>query len=118
MAWKFFSIGALAIVLLTGCATVPQDPLCAEKGDVAALPEIMARQDRLIHLSSPSTDAGKPVLLLLHGATDDPTEMMDIVREWRGKYDVYLYAYNYHRSVQKVAVDFDNEITRLRAENR
>jgi len=118
MAWKLFSIGALAIVLLTGCATVPQNPLCPEKGDVAALPEIMARHDRLIHLSSLAIDTDKPILLLLHGATDDPTEMMDIVREWRGKYDVYLYAYNYHRPVQTVAVDFDNELKRLRGENR
>jgi hypothetical protein len=112
MAWKSFLIGTLASVFVSGCTTVPQNPLGAEKGDVAAMPEIMARPDRIIHVSSPETDAGKPVLLLLHGATDDPTEMMDIVREWRGKYDVYLFAYNYHRRVQTVATDFDNELKR------
>ena len=112
----------MAIVLLTGCTTVPQNPLRTEAGDpkvdVAAMKEIMARKDQLVHVSSPATDAGKPVLLLMHGATDDPTEMMAIVREWRGKYDVYLYAYNYHRPVQTVAADFDNELKRLRVENR
>jgi len=51
-------------------------------------------------------------------ATDDPTEMMDIVQAWRGKYDVYLFAYNYHRPVRTIAADFVNEIKRLRLENR
>jgi len=120
MAWKSFLIGAMASVLVSGCTTVPQNPLGAEAGDlkggVAAMKEIMARKDRIVHVSSPDTDGGKPVLLLLHGATDDPTEMMDIVREWRGKYAVYLYAYDYHRRVQTVAADFVNDFTRLREE--
>ncbi|MDR3459159.1 MAG: hypothetical protein P4N60_17150 [Verrucomicrobiae bacterium] len=102
----------MAIALLSGCTTVPQNPLCGEKCDVATMKQIMARRDKIIHVSSAATDGGKPVLLLLHGATDDPTEMMDIVREWRGKYDVYLYAYNYHRRIQSVAADFDKELKR------
>src|SRR3954462_7689957 len=42
--------------------------------------EIMERNDRLVQLSA--ADCRKPPLLLLHGATDDPTEMMAIAREW------------------------------------
>jgi len=76
----------------------------------------MARKDRIICLS-PDSDRGKPVLLLLHGATDDPTEMMDIARQWRGKYDVFLYSYNFHQRVEKVGRDFVNEIKRLQSQN-
>ena len=118
MAWKSFLIVVMTITLITGCTTVPENPLRGGKGDVATMKEIMARRDTIVHVSSPETNHGKPVLLLLHGATDDPTEMMDIVREWRGKYDVYIFAYNYHRRVQKVAADFVNELKRLKAENR
>jgi hypothetical protein len=107
----------MAITLASGCTTLPENPLCAGKGDVAVMKEIMVRKDKIVQVSSQETDGGKPVLLLLHGATDDPTEMMDIVREWRGKYDIYLFAYNYHSRVQKVARDFVNEVKRLRAEN-
>lgn len=111
------TITLIAGGLVSGCTTIPVNPLSTEKGDKAAMKKIMERKDRIVQVSSQETDAGKPVLLLLHGATDDPTEMMDIVREWRGKYDVFLYAYNYHDRVQKVASDFVNEVKRLRAEN-
>jgi hypothetical protein len=118
MAWKSLLIAALAIALVSGCTTMPANPLRGGKGDPATMKCIMAREDKIICVSSPETNDGKPILLLLHGATDDPTEMMDIVREWRGKYDVYLFAYNYHRRVQTVAADFVNEVKRIRAENR
>ncbi len=117
MTWKSLFIGAMAMALVSGCTTLPEHPLCGGKGDLAAMKEIMAREDRIVHVSSPETDGGKPVLLLVHGATADPTEMMDIAREWRGKYDVYIFAYNYHLRVQKVAADFVNELKRLKAEN-
>src|SRR5580698_1306178 len=117
MAWKSLLTVSMAIALLTGCTTVPENPLRSGKGDLAVMKEIMAREDKIVHVESPEPDGGKPVLLLLHGATDDPTEMMDIVREWRGQYDVYLFAYNYHRRVQKVATDFVNELKRLKVEN-
>lgn len=79
--------------------------------------EVMARKDRIVHLSVRESGRAKPVLLLLHGATDDPTEMMDIVREWRTAYDVSMYCYNYHRPVESVGADLVKEITRVRAEN-
>ena len=110
MPWKGFLILAMAVVLLSGCTTLPENPLRGGKDDLVTMNEIMARRDRIVHLTSLEKDDGKPVLLLVHGATADPTEMMDIVQEWRGKYDVYLFAYNYHRPVRTVALDFVVEI--------
>lgn len=108
----------MAVVLVSGCTTLPENPLRGGKDDVATMKEIMARRDRIVHITSLEMNGRKPVLLLVHGATDDPTEMMDIVQEWRGKYDVYLFAYNFHRPVRTIAADFVNEIKRLRLENR
>src|SRR6516165_1014325 len=42
--------------------------------DKSKLGEIMERHDRLVQLSDPNCQ--KPPLLLIHGATDDPTEMV------------------------------------------
>ena len=81
-----------------------------EKGK---LREIIERHDRLVQLSDPNCQ--KPPLLLIHGATDDPTEMMAIAREWKNDYNVFLYSYNYHKTVEKVAADFVNELKRLKA---
>src|ERR1700722_6290921 len=103
--------------LVSGCTRLPVNPLVTGKGDSAVVKEIMERKDRIVQMSSQEADGNKPVVLLLHGATDDPTEMMDIVREWRGKYNVFLYAYNYHGRVQKVASDFVNEVKRIKAKN-
>src|SRR5215475_11475692 len=77
------------------------------------LGEIMERNDRLVQLSDPACQ--KPLLLLIHGATDDPTEMMAIAREWKDDYNVFLYSYNYHKSVEKIAADLVNELQRLKA---
>jgi hypothetical protein len=117
MAWKSMIFILTVAGLVGGCTDLPMNPLSAGKGDKVVMKEIMERKDRLVQLSSPETDGHQPVLLLLHGATDDPTEMMDIVREWRGKYDVFLYAYNYHNPVRKVASDFVNEVKTLKSEN-
>jgi hypothetical protein len=43
--------------------------------------------------------------------------MLDIVRECRPDYDVYLYSYNFHSRVQKLGADLVGEIKRLRVEN-
>jgi len=74
----------------------------------------MRRNDEIVFLSAPDLDRHKPVLLLLHGATDDPAEMMGIVREFRETYNVLLYAYNYHQRIKKVAADLDGELKTLR----
>lgn len=117
MAWKSMIFILTVVGLVSGCTHLPMNPLSAGKGDNVVMKEIMERKDRIVQVSSPETDGREPVLLLLHGATDDPTEMMDIVREWREKYNVYLYAYNYHNPARKVASDFVNEMKRLKAKN-
>jgi pimeloyl-ACP methyl ester carboxylesterase len=81
--------------------------------DKSKLGQIMERHDRLVQLSDPN--CRKPPLLLLHGATDDPTEMMAIAREWKNEYNVFIYSYNYHKRVEKVAADFVNELRRLKS---
>jgi len=55
--------------------------------------------------------------LLLHGATDDPTEMTDIVKECREHYDVFLYSFNYHDPVEKIGADLVKEVKRLEGQN-
>jgi hypothetical protein len=126
--WEFFSkpafnlpwmgglIAVVAGALLNGCTTVPGNPLLLTEGHGNLMKEVMERKDKIISLSP--LDPDKPALLLLHGATDDPTEMMDIVREWRGQYNVFLYSYNYHNRVEKAAADLTCEMTKLKAENR
>ncbi len=108
----------LAGVLLGGCTVIPANPSVLTGGPAGALSEVMARKDRIIPVSRNEAGAPKPALLLLHGATDDPTEMMEIVRAWRGKYNVFLYSYNYHARVQTVAAHLLRELKKLRAEKR
>jgi hypothetical protein len=117
MAWKRIIFIFTVAGLVSGCAQLPVKPSVTGKVDSAVVKEIMERKDRIVQMSSQEADGNKPALLLLHGATDDPTEMMDIVQEWRGKYNVFLYAYNYHGRVQKVALDFVNEVKRIKAKN-
>ena len=105
----------LAGALLGGCAVVPANQSLLTDGQAGEMREVMARKDRIVHLSRPEADDHKPVLLLLHGATDDPTEMMAIVQAWRGKYDVFLYSYNYHERVQAVAAKLVGELKCLKA---
>src|SRR5437764_6705745 len=76
---KIFSIAIVAGAALGGTFEPAGRAKNLEQG--GKLREIMERNDRLIQLSAP--DCRKPPLLLLHGATDDPTEMMAIAREWR-----------------------------------
>ncbi len=108
---------ALALwVLLTGCSTVPMNNLPLTTGNANTMKEVMGRNDRIILLSGCEVDRDKPILLLLHGATDDPTEMMEIVREWREKYNVLLFSYNHHRHIRKLASHLISEMKLLRRE--
>jgi hypothetical protein len=107
----------LAGLLLTGCATV-----IPGKFDLAFLydqkiKEVMERKGIIVHLS-PDAERKKPALILLHGATADPREMMEIARQWRKEYDVFLFSYNYHEPVEKVASNFTREMERLKTEDR
>jgi hypothetical protein len=76
--------------------------------------EVMARKDRIVMVSAKELQPDKPTLMLFHGATDDPSEMMDIGQEWSGSYNVLLYSYNFHSSIGKIARDFVAEMRALR----
>jgi hypothetical protein len=110
---------AITVAFLGGCSTTtaPSNLLLLNEGRGDLMRQVMERKDKIIQLSSPELDGNKPVLLLLHGATDDPTEMMNIVREWRGKYNVFLYSYNYHNRVRKSAEDLTSEMKKLKSKN-
>lgn len=75
----------------------------------------MARNDKIVYLTSPELDREKPILLLLHGATDDPSEMLDIAEECRNQYNVLLYSYDFHKSAKKVALDLVRQMEMLEA---
>jgi len=77
----------------------------------------MQRKGNIVHLSA-DAEHNKPVLVLLHGATADPSEMMEIARQWKKEYDVFLFSYNYHEPVEKVASGFIREMERLKTENQ
>ena len=106
----------LGVCLGGCCSTVPTNNLPLTTGNPNTMNEVMGRKDKIVLLSSCDLDRNKPVLLLLHGATDDPTEMMDIVREWRGKYNVLLYTYNHHHGIETLAARLIREMTLLRRE--
>jgi pimeloyl-ACP methyl ester carboxylesterase len=104
------SIVAIAASVALGNTSAPAGAQNNPQG--GKLREIMERNDRLVQLSEPT--CRKPPLILLHGATDDPTEMMAIAREWVSEYNIFLYSYNYHKRVEKVAADFVDEVKRLK----
>lgn len=77
--------------------------------------EIMACNNKLVSLSAPELQRGRPVLVLLHGATDDPSEMLAIAQERAGTHNVFLYSFNFHQPIDRVARDFVREMQALRA---
>jgi hypothetical protein len=107
---------AVAAAVLAGCQTAPVNTSLLAEGEPAIMRQVMERKDKIVHLSSGEIRRDKPVLLLLHGATDDPTEMMKIFTEWRGQYNVFLYSYNYHQPIKKVALHLAREMKALRTE--
>jgi hypothetical protein len=109
-------IAVLAAIILNGCQTAPVNTSLLAEGETTIMRQVMERNDKIVRLSSGEVRWDKPVLLLLHGATDDPTEMMKIFTEWRGHYNVLLYSYNYHQPIKKVASDLVREIKALRTE--
>lgn len=104
-------------MLFGGCTTVAPTQRSDSARPDDKMSEVMERKGRIVHLSG-EPDDDKPVLVLLHGATPDPSEMMEIANEWKERYGVFLYSYNFHEPVEKVASDFTREMQRLKAENR
>ena len=108
----------LLAVLCGGCSLVPADQLLFSKDESPLERQIMARNDKIILVSSPKIDRNKPVLLLLHGATDDPREMMEIAEAFRDRYNVFLYVYNFHAPIEKASGDLVTEFKKLVANDK
>ena len=104
-------------MLLTGCATMPANKALWAEDSQGMLKQVKERKNRIVHVSPERRAGEKSVLLLLHGATDDPTEMTDIVKECRKHYDVFLYSFNYHEHVEKIGADLVKEVKRLEGQN-
>src|SRR5580658_2312170 len=109
-------MAAAAAAVLDACQTAPANTPLRPEGPTAIMRQVMERHDKIVRLSSGEIRPDKPVLLLLHGATDDPAEMMKIFTEWRDQYNVFLYSYNYHQPIKKVASDLVREMKALRTE--
>jgi hypothetical protein len=106
----------LAGVVLSGCATAIQSKFNTALFQVSTARQVMERKGKIVQLSG-EIEHKKPGLVLMHGATADPSEMMEIARIWRDDYDVFLFSYNYHEPVEKVASEFTREMTRLKTVN-
>jgi hypothetical protein len=106
----------VAGAVLSGCTTVPRDNFDGSMLEPKRK-EVMERKGNLVQLSGESENT-RPVLVLLHGATEDPSEMMEIASKWKNEYAVFLFSYNYHEPVRMVASKFTHEMQRLEAENR
>jgi hypothetical protein len=107
----------LAGVILSGCTTVATGNFDTFAVTESKKKEVMERKGNLVQLSAESENT-RPVLVLLHGATPDPSEMMEIARQWKNEYAVFLFSYNYHEPVRIVAAQFTREMQRLKAQNR
>jgi hypothetical protein len=107
----------LAGVIFSGCTTVNRVGFGAFAIAGPKQKEVMERKGNLVQLFGDSGNT-RPVLILLHGATPDPSEMMEIASQWKKEYDVYLFSYNYHEPVKKLASQFTREMERLKTENR
>ncbi len=106
--------GCFLIVVLAGCATVPLTTLLPSDGSPEILQELMARNNKIVRLT-PGPNRNKPALLLLHGATEDPGEMIDIIRQFKVTHDVFLYSYNFHLRAEKVAAALADEMKLLKS---
>jgi hypothetical protein len=102
-----------AVFLLpTGCGTLLPQGGQAQSDVMKA---VMERNDRIILLSGETLAPDRPVLLLLHGATDDPSEMLAIAGQWAKAHNVFLYSYNFHHAIERLASDLVREMKGMRA---
>ena len=108
----------LAGLIVSGCTTISRTRLDTLAAAEPKNKEVMERKGKLVQLSDDTEKNTRPVLVLLHGATDNPSEMMEIARQWKKEYAVFLFSYNYHVPVRKVASQFTREMQRLKTENR
>lgn len=107
VAASFLSM--IAVILLGGCGTLPFKSAPKAENEIKRS-EVADGENRPITLIP-----DKPILLLLHGATDDRMEMTALGQDWVRTHNVLLYCYNFHDSLEKIASDFVAEMKQLRA---
>ena len=112
-----FGVLILSGTIWSGCSTSSAIYWSASDGTCEIFKEMMSRKNRIVHFTPHATDPGKPDLLLLHGATDDPSEMLGIIREYKETHDVFLYSYNFHQRADKIAAALIKEMKKLRGGN-
>ncbi len=78
--------------------------------------EGIRHNNKVVPLSPTPLDPGKPVLLLIHGATDDPSEMLDIFRQSENRYNVFLFAFNFHHPVKRIGFELVKQIRAMQKE--
>ena len=105
-------VSMLAVICLAGCGTFPVGSVRKpeEKTDRR---EATDGKNRLLALLPE-----KPILLLLHGATEDRMEMAALGREWISTHNVLLYSYNFHDHLEKIADNLVEEIKQLKARQK
>lgn len=106
--------GSLAAVLLGACASNRPQNLGGFAADSPTIRQIMRMDDQLIAVSPNDPTAAKPILILVHGATKDPTEMLFISEACKDSYESYLFSFDFHRPLEKVARDLIAELTQNR----
>jgi hypothetical protein len=102
-------IWTLVLIFFAGCARFPfksasTNPAPLDQSEGAN------GKNRLIPLLPE-----RPILLLLHGATEDRMEMAALGRHWTETHNVILYSYNFHDRLDKIAAEFVTEMKQLRA---
>ena len=104
--------------LFGGCRLLPP----ADRADAAVSTTVMAeikkRPDQIFLLNAAELIPGRPIVLLLHGATDDPSEMMNIAGIWARTHNVLLYSYNFHEPLETVASNLVRELQELDVRRR
>ena len=113
---------AIAIVagswFFSGCALAPSANRNGSAVSTRVMQEIRKRPDRIFLLTSAELIPHRPIVLLLHGATDDPSEMMNIAGLWSRTHNVLLYSYNFHEPLDTVASNLVKELQELDARRR
>ena len=112
-----FGITALLLALfagifLNGCSTFPTESKVPGKEDRGNNGSEL--KNKLVALSEPMARE-RPVLLLLHGATEDIWEMAALGERWTNTYNVFLYCYDFHDPLEKIASALVVQMKKLRS---
>lgn len=102
-------IGTLVIIFFAGCAILPFNSASTNPNQLKQSKGANGKNRLIVLLPD------KPILVLLHGATEDRMEMAPLGRPWMETHNVILYSYNFHDRIDKIAAEFVMEMKRLRA---